>query len=341
MPVPHYGVLKGHVIGFREERDDDTPHFQIHMSDGTTRFRIAVNVKSSDAAAELLFLVNEDFRHPLTAQLAGLPEGFHPIQAKPGGLGLDYVRGNLFDRALLRTLPHNRPGEDDDLNDKLKFIVERAKKDPMGVSAYAFGARFGPEPAADKVFRFKPTNGVHDIHMNQGNPNPGKFAKDNGVFQDGALLLHFTKQDRWTAVFLAFQSQSFQTDDATGHPRAGVREPGERPDVLPADPEKLVRIVAALVNPAGADEGRETVTVINTTPKKINLQGWKLANKQNQTHALSGAVDANAPLVIRLPAGFQLTNQGGTITLLDDRGLKVDGVSYTKDQARDGRTVVF
>lgn len=338
MPVPHYGVLKGHVVAFRPERDKNTPHFQIHMSDGKTSFRIAVNVMSSDAAAELLFLVNDDFRNAVTDPLEALSPGFHEIDSKPGGLGLDYVRGSLVDRQRMRTLPHDLPGEDNDLNDVLTRIAERAKKDPKGIVVYAFGARFGPETAADKVFKFKPTNGVHDIHMNQGNPNPGKFAKDNGVRQDGALLVHFTKEDRWTAVFLAFQTQAFHTDDATGHP---LTEVGTGTKVLPSEPDKLVRIVAALVNPQGADEGKETVTLVNTTPKKVSLKGWKIANRLNQTHELSGEVDANAPLLVRLPANFQLTNNGGTITLINDKGMKVDGVSYTRADARDGRTVVF
>jgi hypothetical protein len=38
----------------------------------------------------------------------------------------------------------------------------------------------------------------------------------------------------------------------------------------------------------------------------------------------------------------QLGNKGGIITLLDDRGLKVDGVSYTDQEAkREGWRLVF
>ena len=37
-----------------------------------------------------------------------------------------------------------------------------------------------------------------------------------------------------------------------------------------------------------------------------------------------------------------LGNKGGTITLVDASGLKVDGVAYTKDDAAaDGWTIVF
>ena len=37
-----------------------------------------------------------------------------------------------------------------------------------------------------------------------------------------------------------------------------------------------------------------------------------------------------------------LGNKGGTLTLVDASGLKVDGVAYTKDDAAaDGWTIVF
>jgi hypothetical protein len=45
--------------------------------------------------------------------------------------------------------------------------------------------------------------------------------------------------------------------------------------------------------------------------------------------------------VIPLPPTVLLGNKGGIITLLDNRGLKVDGVSYTAADAREGWTVVF
>ncbi|MFD5862196.1 MULTISPECIES: hypothetical protein [Streptomyces] len=45
---------------------------------------------------------------------------------------------------------------------------------------------------------------------------------------------------------------------------------------------------------------------------------------------------------MRLDGGARLGNHGGEIGLLDARELKVDGVSYTAEQAaREGWTVVF
>ena len=47
-------------------------------------------------------------------------------------------------------------------------------------------------------------------------------------------------------------------------------------------------------------------------------------------------------MTVSVEPPVQLGNRGGIITLLDNRGLKVDGVSYTEQQAqREGWTLVF
>ena len=115
---------------------------------------------------------------------------------------------------------------------------------------YAFGERWGPESdVPDKIIDFRPGNGVHDIHMNQG--HVGAFRKDDGVWQDGGLIIELPDQQRWVGIFLAFQSQSWHTDDVTGHTLADgpIEEFGAEP----------VRIVAALVNPVGPAPEAETV----------------------------------------------------------------------------------
>ena len=68
-------------------------------------------------------------------------------------------------------------------------------------------------------FHFKPGNGIHDIHMNQGNVE--KWKADNGIWQDGGILIHFEKEEEWIGIFLAFQSQSWCTDEE-GHARVPV-----------------------------------------------------------------------------------------------------------------------
>ena len=329
MPIRPYGVLKGRAIDAKPEADDDTPHYQMRIVADATHYRTAVNVKSQQAPSELLFLIDEDFRHALTAQLPEIPHGFTALPSTPGGLALDFIRGNLFDRLAMRPLPFNLPGPDNDLNERIDHYVHRAMRDPQAL-VYAFGERWGPEAnTADKVFHFLPGNGIHNIHMNQG--NTGRFVADDGVWQDGALLFHFPTEQRWVALFLAFQSQAWHTDDRTGHTITPI-----------TDRDYAVRIVAALVNPIGPAPEQETVTILNTTPQAVDLTGWAIADRLKHKHLLSGIVAAGATVVVVLSPEVQLGNQGGIITLLDTHGLKVHGVSYTKEQAqREGWTIVF
>jgi uncharacterized protein YukJ len=216
MPIAPYGVLVGRIVDRRREgAPDDTPHFQIHVQDDAgTSYRVAVNVKSQQAPSELLYRVDDDLRHPVTAALHAFETGWTHLP-RSGQANLDYVRGALFDRADLRLLPADVDGPHNDLSDLLDHYVSQAVTDPTA-RVYAVGERWGPERnRRDKVFGFRPGNGVHNIHMNQG--NSARFRADDGVWQDGALLLHFPARSAWVGIFLAFQSQSWNTDDTTGH----------------------------------------------------------------------------------------------------------------------------
>ncbi|NOU12211.1 MAG: DUF2278 family protein, partial [Nitrospira sp.] len=123
MPLKQYGVLKGKAIGGKRETEASSPHFQIHMEAGDVQYRIAVNVKSQLSPSELLFLVNDDFQHSITASLPGLPVGFTPLRSQPGGQALDFIRGNLFNRLDMRLLPPNLPGPNNDLSDQIEHYV--------------------------------------------------------------------------------------------------------------------------------------------------------------------------------------------------------------------------
>jgi hypothetical protein len=180
--------------------------------------------------------------------------------------------------------------------------------------------------------------------MNQG--NSARFRGDDGVWQDGGLLIHFPGEGRWVGIFLAFQSQAWHTDDATGHAIAApVPTPTPTPGPLPVPvPEDgAVRILAAMVNPNGGAPEHESVLLLNASPDAIDLAGWRIADRMKETCAVpSIRLDAGAVLSVPLRDPVQLGNKGGSITLLDKAGLKVAGVAYTADQARrEGWTVTF
>lgn len=335
MPLESYGVLTARITDTRREDGQDTPHYQIKLTDNRgTNYRAAINVKSAEEPAELLYFAADDFQHPLTAELPEPGTGWHELPSRPGGANLDYIRANIVDRPQMRPVPADADGPNNDLADFLDHYVRRAEQDPTA-HAYVFGEPWGPEDAPDKVFGFQPGNGVHNVHMNQG--NTGKFAQDDGVWQDGGLLLRFGGENRWVAIFLAFQSQSWHTDDETGHPIE------DQPPQQPQPTTGALRIIAAQPNPTGGGDERETVTLINTAPHPMDLADWKLADAQKNAMPLpQQRLPAGATLRIEVSNEVHLGNDGGALTLLTPQGRKAHGVTYTAEQTHpEGTTTVF
>jgi uncharacterized protein YukJ len=340
LPLKDYGVLVGRVIASRAEGSADSPHFQVQVRAVGIDFRIAVNVLSKEKPSELLYLAEEHFSHPLLALLPALSEGFTSLASQSGGVALDFIRGNLFERTAMKPMPATSPGPDNDLADLLAHFVNRAAADPEA-RVYAFGERWGPEAGVpDKIFGFEPGNGVHDIHMNQGNSI--EFESDDGVWQDGGLLLHFPGAEQWVAIFLAFQSQAWHTDDLTGHLIKGP-DLGPGNDPSGSEPDHTLRIIAALVNPVGPAPETETVTLLNPGTEPVDMAGWSLIDHQARVMTLDAMIIPPGEAVrLTLKTPVQLGNSGGLLTLLNATGLKVDGIAYTKDQVRiEGRTLVF
>lgn len=184
------------------------------------------------------------------------------------------------------------------------------------------------------MFGFAPGNGVHDIHMNQG--SSGQFLRDNGVWQDGGLIISFPGEARLIGIFLAFQSQAWHTDDTTGNP---LDDAGAAADTQTA----AVRIVAAMVNPIGPAPEAETVLLLNASPDAVDLTGWQIADRSKRACPVPGGpLGAGETQRVVLTDGVVLGNNGGAITLLDGAGLKIAGVAYTGDDAaREGWTLTF
>ena len=337
MSNPSYGVLRGRVVATAEERNDHaSPHYQILVMGDGLPWRVAVNVKSSDKSGPgpdrsiLLYRIVDDFRHPILETVKNFKDGFHPVAAGMENGGLDYVRGHLFDPKDMRLLPPDEPGDGNDLNDLIDAQVERAKDDPNAV-IFAFGQSWGPENKPDQTFKFKPNRGVHDIHMNQGNPNSGGHAGDNGVWHDGGLMFWFPGADRWVALFLAFQSQSWHTDDRTGDPLPGKTgaEPAfdERGRRLSAAERIRAPIDLVAMRVTDTPRAKTAVLLLNPMDQNVALAGWSLATARGSRQSLTGMLPSGQPLAIDLPETF-FDAAGGIVTLLDASGLKVAAATY-------------
>ncbi len=222
MPISKYSVLKGKPTAGKVVKGASR-HYQITMEAGTKPFTVAVNIESVDES-EVLYAIEQSFA-PLDAPgLSALAAGVTPMSREPGGMALDYVRERIagkpmITRAAMTLLPkavkHGRAGNEREieasraLENAVAALLDRAIA-AGDATVYAFGSAYADSGVVD---------GIHDIHMNQGNP-VNNHGNDNGVWQDGALFLEMGKV--WTAVFLAFQTESWTTD-GRGDPTATLR----------------------------------------------------------------------------------------------------------------------
>lgn len=105
-----------------------------------------------------------------------------------------------------------------------------------------------------------------------------------------------------------------------------------------------IKIVAALVNPMGPDEGNETVTLVNTGIEAIPLDGWFLVDKMSNRFGIKDVtLGPGMATTILLPRhSVQLSNKGGEIRLVDRAGSTTHLVTYSRAQAhRQGETIIF
>jgi uncharacterized protein YukJ len=348
MSLENYGILKGRPKDCKRGKGKNA-HYQILVHDGKNEHRVAVNVNSRVTPSELLYFVDDNFIHPIIEKLQNLEMGYRNIDRESKGLCLDYVRGGLFDTSRMVPLECDIPGPSNDLNELIQKYVEKAADMDSGM-IYAFGERWGPETfLPDSFFGFRPGSGIHDVHMNQGNSK--KWQGDDAPYQDGGLLIHLPEEDRWVAIFLAFQSQCFNTDDSTGHCLPASPKIQKKPETSSnacdvEEPESMeagsILIVGALVNPQGVDSGKESVTLFNASPKTIDLAGWSLKDAAGRKSNLKGKIRAGSGTRILFSGkGVILANSGGTISLYDNQGKLMHEVKYSSREVRSGWTLVF
>src|SRR5262245_43197038 len=147
----NYGVLKGVVTDFGREDGSSSPHFQIVINAAANRWRVPVNVKSTDGSQVLFSSIDTLVNHRLLAALPQIPEGFTAEGTHPWFL--DYLREPMLDITTMRALPHAVTGPDNDLQDFVLHKIQNAQRDRRFV--FAFGSRFSggnPRPA-DIQFR--------------------------------------------------------------------------------------------------------------------------------------------------------------------------------------------
>jgi uncharacterized protein YukJ len=210
MPITNYSVLQGLPTAGKVVTDAST-HYQITLQATAGPFTVAVNIESTDGS-EVLYAILDNFQPPDPAGLLALPSGMHPLPSTPGGLALDFVREQVngapmitLDQMTLLPESQGIRNHATPLENAVDTLLNQTIAD--GGTIFAFGSAYADSGQVD---------GIHDIHMNQGNP-AGTFSKDNGIWQDGAIFIYQPSTATWTALFIAFQTESWNTD-SSGNP---------------------------------------------------------------------------------------------------------------------------
>jgi len=203
------------------------------MADGTA-FDLVVNAASSQKGPNgdnnVYVYADLQFTDPIVDTLKSLDSGVYTA----GFPRLDYWQDrSLLDLRRMRGVPYaaadgtTRLDVNDLINGMLTIDASgRSETLPFFNGHTSQGRDFWRPTAADVIvygFGFKfpdPQVGLHETHMNQGNPAGGGHENENGAFQDGGLIVQ--RGDSFAAFFTAFQTQYLPTD-ARGRPVTNAR----------------------------------------------------------------------------------------------------------------------
>jgi uncharacterized protein YukJ len=221
----NYCMFKGSLLRAApfEDRYIGSPHYVITVqADDGKPFNIVVNSASTqqgeDGDNHVYLLIDLAFADPIVGKLKLLSLGLHEGDFPR----LDYWQDrSLVDLHGMRPIPYeSADGQRFDVNDQLNDILTIDESSPSEELPYNNGHQVQNrtfwKPSAVGVvvygfgFLFPAKDGLHETHMNQGNPRNGGHASENGPFQDGALIVQ--RGDALVAVFTAFQTQLVPTD---------------------------------------------------------------------------------------------------------------------------------
>jgi uncharacterized protein YukJ len=322
--------------------------------------RAAINITSGGLHdSRLAYWVNHQIgQNPIVNRLSQLEYGFHPVENNKPSVGLDYIRDSLFTSTNGRLLPHDIPGQYSDIIDVLAPYIQHAIREKADLYLFGSESRSDTRGAAPMI---------HNIHMNQGNAR--KFRNDDSVFQDGGLIFHFRcahpdsdtdcdenwPRGEWLGIFLAFASQAVHTDPSSGHAISGVGWSDIlRPDIIE---DGVVIREARAQDSSDTDADAETaqtetgdrprigwrgsksltVTLSNHTNRAVRLGDWTIRNRSGCVHTLPRGTALRPMVDQHFELGdCTLSEDGDTILLLNEHGLKVDGVSYNSAQGGTG-----
>lgn len=221
MPVQDYGVVIGAFDHFdRDDANNYGNYYHGHIfvrTNSNTLYNCAVDVKYPNGMVEYFLPVKMDASK--FTNVASRADGFHSLASNAISGAIDYVRDSFISELLgclalffvflnWFTQQRNQVWQQNvgmsALTDLQAFLTANG-----GVQRiYVFGAHYRNQNQS-------PPEGMHDCHLNQGDP-PGMYQGLDGIWQDGGIVVQRPSGDL-TGYFVKFVTQSLNTD-ANGLP---------------------------------------------------------------------------------------------------------------------------
>jgi len=205
--LPAYGV----VIGTYDHSDSHVGtwlHELIYLRANGTIYQCAVDVNEPNGAFQYMLLNSID--PTMFANISSLADGYHDLVRNSTTGAVDYIRSPFIQKSegCLSVIFGFMNG--------IFGTNEKVWKDVTGDEAG--NALAAMMPSSSRVFVFgapyadpNPYPGMHDVHMNQGDPIAGPFHHLDGTWQDGCVII--LKTDNTLAGYFGkFTTQSLNTD---------------------------------------------------------------------------------------------------------------------------------
>jgi hypothetical protein len=218
MPLTQYGVLKGDLFTSQEQTDQGNWFhgiFYLTVPGATIPQRCVTDFSSANKNRIQYKIIN-NLTPGLFAAIVALPDGYAslgigPVNGPTSG-ALDYVRSPI--------LASGSAGGDATAgwivsDGKVAVQALQQQLDSQPQKMFVFGEPFtDPAPVSQDGVRSQ--NGMHNVHMNQGDPAKSSDGQDHqaddGIWQDGATIF-LNADGSLTAFCSKFVSQSFNTND--------------------------------------------------------------------------------------------------------------------------------
>ncbi len=238
MPLNHgYGVVAGTFASFTRDDPDDFGHWyhgKLRINTPGGQYEAALDVDTPGGAG-VSYRIVEGLADADIPILTGLPDGHTALASTATSGALDYVRSpiladrwvlrmkrrfiasrrakwttstwapTIIDRMLARIHPWTWP--------ILKWFTWRSFPWVVSNGDNALNQLEALLPRAVRLFvlgePYTSGLGVHNVHLNQGDP-PGPHQADDGIWQDGAVVLR--NADGSVRVWqVKFNTQSLNT----------------------------------------------------------------------------------------------------------------------------------